>query len=134
MDDPRDPLVLPHPPHRAAGVTDPMARWHPLLAISGLFLAGQSVSALLLSLTLGQYSWTRVWLHGLAGPLVAVEGVTKFPYHPWWQNGLYLVLTAVVASAPLALLRVPGRRGLIISATGVVAWVLFGLSQSIHHL
>jgi hypothetical protein len=99
-----------------------------------LFGAAQGVSFLLLAATLGQYSRTRVWLHGLAGPFVAVEGVTKFPYHPWWQNGLYLLLTVTILIAPFAILRIPGRRGLAVSAIGVVAWILFGLLQSVHHL
>jgi hypothetical protein len=83
---------------------------------------------------LGQHSWLQVWLHGLAGPFVAIEGVSKFRYHPWWQDGLYLALTALVLVAPLALLRIPGRRGMIASTVGVLAWILFGLAQSIHHL
>jgi hypothetical protein len=110
------------------------SRSTPLLRLLLLFGAAQGVSFLLLAATLGQYSRTRVWLHGLAGPFVAVEGVTKFPYHPWWQNGLYLLLTAVILVAPFAILRIPGRRGLVVSAIGVIAWILFGLLQSVHHL
>ena len=105
-----------------------------LFQVFGLFLAAQGLSFLLLAATLGQYSRTRVWLHGLAGPFVAVEGVTKFPYHPWWQNGVYLLLTVTILIAPFAILRIPGRRGFAVSAIGVVAWILFGLLQSVHHL
>ncbi len=134
MADPRYPLVVPDPADRTSGVRETPTKGTALLRILVLFLGTQGVSYLLLAAVLGQYSRTRVWLHGLAGPFVAVEGVTKFPYHPWWQNGLYLLLTAVILMAPFAMLRIPGRRGLAISAGGVVAWILFGLAQSIHHI
>jgi hypothetical protein len=115
-------------------MTAPSVQWNAPLRLAAIFLGAQGVSYLLIALTLGPYSRAAVWLHGLAGPFVAVEGVTKFPYHPWWQNGLYLLLTVVVLIAPFAMLRIPGRRGVTISVAGVVAWILFGLLQSVHHL
>jgi hypothetical protein len=134
VEDPGHPLVVPDPTDHASELMGSPPLGASFVRLLVLFGAAQGVSFLLLAATLGQFSRSRVWLYGLAGPFVAVEGVTKFPYHPWWQNGLYLVLATVILVAPLALLRIPGRRGVAISAGGVVAWILFGLAQSIHHI
>ena len=104
------------------------------LRVAGIFALCQAASYALLSAVMGSYVRTEMWLYGLAGPFVVVEAAAKFRYHSLGANIAYLLVVAAVLVVPMAHIVKPGRPTLGISAAGILAWIVFGLLHSVHHM
>lgn len=105
-----------------------------ILRLATIFFCLQVLSFVVLSMTFGSYARLSVWLHGLAGPFIAVEGISRFRYHSFLENAAYLLAAVLIFIVATMYVVAPGRKGLIASSIGILAWISFGLAQSVHHM
>ena len=98
-----------------------------------MFATIQAASFGILSVALGPFVRLSTGLHGLAGPFVIIEGLTRFRYHSLIQNTTDLLVTAAIRVSPLAYIMSPSRLTLYVSGFAIIAWILFGLLQNVHH-
>ena len=102
--------------------------------VAVMFVLFQGICFLALSVALGPWSRTSAWLHGLAGPFIVAENISKFQYHSLLANTVYVLVAAAIFIAPATYIINPRRFTMMISAFGIVAWIVFGLLHSVHHM